>query len=777
MPTFRLRYPRTALWIALLVLVTIVSAGTASAAVSSTAAAYGESLDVLVTPQLGGSASIGSGPFPAVAGAAPPAFHEEDGAASVAVGASPLDALLTTGVLNVEAASELPADVLTAAFSSVDDLDFDLASLLDLTAAAVASSATIDGTCPGGLTAELTTTIASGTFSGTVGSGAITATPAPNTVLLDTGGVRVVLNEQSIGGDEDHLAVSVNAIHIYLAATVALVGGVTGDVVVGHAAAEVDCGADAPPDTADLTLTGTVVPEMVEPGGEVVLTLTVDNHGPSAAIGTALVVQTPDAAELVSAGGAGTCAGTDPVTCQLGTLGVGDQAVVTLRYSLAEDAAGRVEWPAAVSSDVPDPDPADNHVVLVAFADTDDDGIPDPEDNCPDVANPDQADSDGDGLGDACDVDLGEVLPTADDDPACRVDVQPAATLLVPYFEVDLDSPVGTTTLISVVNASAQARLVSLTLWTDWAVPTLTFNLHLTGFDVQSLNLRDVFVGHLPATGPAGPAFADCTGSALPAGPDAATLARAVAWHRGRPDAAGSCGSQPRPAGGTARGYLTVDVVHRCSSLDPADAGYFGAGGTGVASNDNVLIGEFFVVDSAQDYAFGEPAVHILADAARFGAGDYTFYGRYGGGTGADNRQPLGRVFASRYLAGGIFAAGTRLMVWRDTKSPAALPVACGGAPAWAPLGLAPLVAWDEEENPVALGASDARLPLATQVIDVGGPDLPVPFPFGWMRIDLRLAGGFGFGEEAQGWVTTAQRAHGRFTVGTRAARLASPCP
>src|SRR5436305_10978415 len=85
----------------------------------------------------------------------------------------------------------------------------------------------------------------------------------------------------------------------------------------------------------------------------------------------------------------------------------------------------------------------------------------------------------------------------------CALDVVPAATLLLPYFEVDLASPGGETTLISIDNASDQGVLAHVVLWTDWGVPTLAFDLYLTGYDVQTLNLRDLFSGTLPRTGPA----------------------------------------------------------------------------------------------------------------------------------------------------------------------------------------------------------------------------------------------------------------------------------
>src|SRR3954447_15670834 len=87
----------------------------------------------------------------------------------------------------------------------------------------------------------------------------------------------------------------------------------------------------------------------------------------------------------------------------------------------------------------------------------------------------------------------------------CNIDVSPAATLLLPYFEVDLSNPNGLTTLVSVNNSSAQAVLAHVTIWSDLSVPVLAFNIYLTGYDVQTLNLRDLLVnGVLPQTASAG---------------------------------------------------------------------------------------------------------------------------------------------------------------------------------------------------------------------------------------------------------------------------------
>jgi hypothetical protein len=83
----------------------------------------------------------------------------------------------------------------------------------------------------------------------------------------------------------------------------------------------------------------------------------------------------------------------------------------------------------------------------------------------------------------------------------CTVDDVPAATLLLPYFEVDLDDENGINTLFSINNASATAVLAHVVLWTDLSVPVLDFNIYLTGYDVQTVNLREVIaLGWLPIT-------------------------------------------------------------------------------------------------------------------------------------------------------------------------------------------------------------------------------------------------------------------------------------
>src|SRR6476469_7649401 len=83
---------------------------------------------------------------------------------------------------------------------------------------------------------------------------------------------------------------------------------------------------------------------------------------------------------------------------------------------------------------------------------------------------------------------------TTDNDDSCDVALLPAATLLLPYFEVDVHSPqtIARTTLFTVVNTSQYPQIARVTIWTDFGYPVMNFNLFLTGYDVQAINFYDV---------------------------------------------------------------------------------------------------------------------------------------------------------------------------------------------------------------------------------------------------------------------------------------------
>ena len=393
------------------------------------------------------------------------------------------------------------------------------------------------------------------------------------------------------------------------------------------------------------------------------------------------------------------------------------------------------------------------------------------------------------------------------------LDQKPAATLLLPYFEVDLNSPIGITTLLSINNAAATSALAHVTLWTDYSYPTLVFPVFLTGFDVQTINLRDVFNGILPITGPSvhpagtlsssNTTFPSCAGLLPSTNPAlSATFRQTLATaHTGQPVVAlGNACAGADLGGGIARGYVTIDNVQACSVQAPGSAGYFVDGGVGVASNLNRLWGDYFIVDEANNFAFGETLVHVEANndlkASQIplldpdtgatattvpNATGYTFYGRYSA-DGRDNREPLGTVWGARYLNGGQFTGGTELIVWRDSTANDVTPTVgwCAGGPSWHPLSQAQVVAFDEQENALEICAATECFPRETGRYDFGVGDLAVPYPFGWVYLNLNLppdspTGDRDFGTSgniAQSSVTVISSAEGRYQVGLSAVKL-----
>jgi hypothetical protein len=385
----------------------------------------------------------------------------------------------------------------------------------------------------------------------------------------------------------------------------------------------------------------------------------------------------------------------------------------------------------------------------------------------------------------------------------CYPDSPPAATLLLPYFEVDLDRALGRTTLFSLNNASAAAVLTNVTLWTDLGVPTLRFNVYLTGFDVQTVNLRDIFNGVLPATATVGqdPSdvispkgdwsqdinFASCLGT-LPNPPlqtgirDHLRLA-----HTGRasPLFAGKCAGQFLGAQ-VARGYVTVDTVSRCDMKSPVDAGYFSEEWEAVATNQNVLWGDFFLVDEDNNFAQGENLVRIEADPRAFSAGSETFYGRYVGHSGADGREPLPSTWATRFVDQGTFSGGTDLIVWRDSGGNGQ-PFSCGVPPARFPLRANGWAIFDEQEQGVAdtgpvfevppFFNTVTWFPAESNRVKVGTSLFQQPFDFGWLYLDLREPTQAWYQRVfRQSWVGTLISANGRFAVGYSATPLDTGC-
>jgi hypothetical protein len=301
---------------------------------------------------------------------------------------------------------------------------------------------------------------------------------------------------------------------------------------------------------------------------------------------------------------------------------------------------------------------------------------------------------------------------TTNNDDSCDIGTYPAATLLLPYFEVDLGAAgAGKTTVFSITNVSPTPQIVSVTLWTDWAYPVITFPLLLTGYDVQPINLYDVIVrgligsttgtstsspnardsggastnpnlGTTPLTNLANPNFlasasTNCAAGRLPGllPPSLSSDVRSL-LSTGRSTqttirCGGTAGTDTKfggEHGNKAIGYATVDVLATCSPAFPTDAAYWS-----LLLYDNVLTGDYQIVDSnpvSGNYAAGNPLVHIRAIPEGGAAGStqqtdlpFTFYNRL---TTTDRRQPLPSTFAARWIAGSNAAFATNYTVWRE---------------------------------------------------------------------------------------------------------------
>jgi uncharacterized repeat protein (TIGR01451 family) len=339
----------------------VAAATPAFAATTASSSAYGETIDLTLVPLLGGGVPIASGPLPAIAGSAPPSYDRQQTQAAVAVGGLlGLGNLLTTGLLTVNADSNVPAANQAHARAEADDASLLVAGLLQLSATTIVADASITGSCGSSLTAAGSTRFAGATVGGLAGNGlSIAANPAPNTELLNLLGIRVVLNEQTAVGDGTAKeTLTVNALHIYLSNTVAsLIGALSGDIVVSHAQAALDC--NGLPDSADLSVSMSASPSPATQGQDLTYTITVANAGPNAASNVTVADALPAAVNFVSAAASqGSCSGTAAVACNLGPLGAAANATVTIVVETTQ--VGAVVNSVSAGSSTADPDAAND---------------------------------------------------------------------------------------------------------------------------------------------------------------------------------------------------------------------------------------------------------------------------------------------------------------------------------------------------------------------------------------------------------------------------------
>jgi hypothetical protein len=392
---------------------------------------------------------------------------------------------------------------------------------------------------------------------------------------------------------------------------------------------------------------------------------------------------------------------------------------------------------------------------------------------------------------------------------SCDISVTPAATLLLPYFEVDLEDPTGETTVFSVTNVREAAQIARVTLWTDLSYPVITFNIYLTGYDVQKINLFEVLAGGgiaLPrGTGTSVSPVGDLSEpnprldlsqcGAIPPRLDATAVAR---MH----DAftTGSLGDACDEIGHVhqnAVGYATIDVVGNCDATGPHDPEYF----TRDLRYDNVLIGDYQQVNSQENFAQGSPMVHIRAipegstPQIRASLSRYqtnfkrTFYGRFQSlaHPTLDARQPLPGTFAARWINGGQGMFQTSFTIWRQgiTKQSANCAAFHTNE-----LLVAESIAFDEYENGegapaqescdfTCIPAGPTMLPNTARVlVEPGSETFPQSVLStvvgGWVY--LNLDDGVATNGAGQNWVVASMRAEGRYSVDFDVAWLGNGC-
>lgn len=393
----------------------------------------------------------------------------------------------------------------------------------------------------------------------------------------------------------------------------------------------------------------------------------------------------------------------------------------------------------------------------------------------------------------------------------CTPDAVPAATLLVPYFEVDLGScnnaATRDTTRLWVRNTADVHHLAQVTLWSDYGVPVVGFPIYLPPLAARHVDLGEVIcAGRVPSTGAAvnppsdfgseapAPGFPMCNNTADPLGgapvnpqfPPALIAEVQLSLTGERVPSVNACRGR-RHGDGYARGYATIDVVQWCSTLFPDAAGYH----AGVIGHDNVLVGGFEYLSPSQNFAEGAAAVPIEAGPAdAFAAGEVTFYGRYLGFSGADRREPLPANWALPIRTETTNGQRSNAVIWREVPRltlssnsciapPAPLPLTDGGQVVFDATGQsgADPVPFPGQPAPV-----DDRIGLATQQIDTRDLDAQTPFAAtagnGMARLDLQYDSPVGNppGKYGQSWVGTLRGLEGRFSDFTAAFALDSSC-
>jgi hypothetical protein len=408
---------------------------------------------------------------------------------------------------------------------------------------------------------------------------------------------------------------------------------------------------------------------------------------------------------------------------------------------------------------------------------------------------------------------------TTNNDDSCDIALQPAATLLLPYFEVDFRSPQTTarSTIFTIVNTSPLPQIVHVTLWTDWSFPAFDFNIFLTGYDMVLINLYDIFARATIVPGPYPGAGGTSSNTLVPTNP---TTGSQPAQNDANPriPSLALCGNLPGvfspalqtdlqlifttgkgtgalfpscagPVGGVhanAVGYATIDVAPACHTSLPSEPDYFN-----LILYDNVLTGDYidYLPSGTVSTAVGGPLVHLRAIPEGGAAGSvvasdlpYTFYSRFTSGTASrtiDRRQPLPSTFAARFVDDAKSGFRTSFKIWRESvveSNPR-----CTGYSANSGVPFADVVRFDEHENATVIAGYCAFCFAAagissTSSLAASSPLLPPKStsgdPAGWFYLNIDAGGA----RASQSWVIASMFGPPRYAVDVAAPALGNGC-
>ena len=378
----------------------------------------------------------------------------------------------------------------------------------------------------------------------------------------------------------------------------------------------------------------------------------------------------------------------------------------------------------------------------------------------------------------------------------CTIDQRPAATLLVPYFQVSYDGagdlvatgPDARDTIVTIANASAAPMIAHVNVYTRESVLVLDFNIALTGFDVQAMRVSDILSGILPASG-------DVIGfDVCQRNPDAEVYPALDGFLRVIPLAPATGNDNtlattdyPVPAFGPgfgivddlrrncddelddlAIGYIMIDHANYCNLSDPTDPAYYTNDAIGMENN---LWGEIIFTSGTGISTYGMSTVNVEADSV---IGDLsqqtpipmrTLYARYwnegdndgdfppaacpncGNGNPendllisapwdigyGDQREPLGLRWAARWFDLGATIT-SNFRVWRSSIT---------GGDCIFNEPTVTLTFFDEDENTVTQGVCPSpctqptfNFPLETQQRNITDFSHPTAVA-GWVNMDF----------------------------------------